>query len=426
MKREASSDCEDRPVAKQARLSPYAFDRDKPSSLVVKQSVEPLFRKLCRDFGWSPTELVCGKISDLLSIDTSRTDNVEPALFAFVQYLPFIWNNGALLIGSKKINNIVRSVWYKPLRLGDSVGESIHLNQGDSFNGESLHKSGPKLSNTLVDRFWPSFITAFDLSSRKGDYRYIMGVHTILHALPKLRKSCDDRELRAWAEKGSTTATVHIPLKKYELPVLPESVWMSKPLEMQRPPPIPPPAGSSSHSSAQSSSTAVPRPSFRDIDRIQSMILRQRGRLIAGSEQQDRRESRLRRSSVLKSEERSSEPTEATEVASDAATETSNDTASQVDRQPTPMGLLDLSAIDHVNHILQHNNIDVSSDGKERTAEAQVQLTVTFPARVSQQKPALQLSPITSTGTQPVVPSCRLVLEALCALAMTAADDNTQ
>jgi hypothetical protein len=90
------------------------------------------------------------------------------------------------------------------------------------------------------------------------------------------------------------------------------------------------------------------------------------------------------------------------------------------------MGLLDLSAIDHVNHILQHNNIDISFGGTERTAEAQVQLTVTFPARVSQQKPALQLSPVTSIGTQPVVPSRRLVLEALCALAMTAAVDDTQ
>lgn len=271
MKREASSDPETRPVAKQACLSLDASNSDQASNLLVKPSVEPLFRRLCRQFGWSPTELTCTKISDLLSIDTSRTNNVEPALFAFVQHFPFIWNDGALFIGSKRINNIVRSVWYKPFTLGDSVGESLHLNHKDSFNGSSLHKSTPKLDESLVDYFWPSFTTAFDLTSQRGDYKYITGVHTILLEFPKLRKLCSDYELRAWAEGRRSRATDHTPLRKYELPFLPDSVWMSKPIPKRAPRGAPPPTdpgGFSTRSDRQLSSMAVPRSSIENVVRV--------------------------------------------------------------------------------------------------------------------------------------------------------------
>lgn len=429
MKREASSDPETRPVAKQARVSPDALNNNQASNLLIKPSMEPLFRRLCNQFGWSPTELTCTKISDLLRIDTSRTTNVEPALFAFVQHLPFVWNDGALFIGSKRINSMVRSVWYKPLTPGDSVGESLYLNQRDSFNGSSIHKSIPKVDESLVDYFWPSFTTAFDLTSQKGDYKYITGVHTILLEFPKLRKICSDYELRAWAEGRLSSATNHTPLRKYEMPFLPDSVWMSKPIV--RPAPRGPPrlsgsGGFSSRSSRQPSSATIPRSSIENIERVQSLIQDQRGRLVAVDAQRERRPSRSRRPTIQSFVERSSECTEATEPVSELVAETSNNATSQMDREATPMRPLDPSAVDHGSPMLQHNDVKVAFSTSDRITEAQVQLTVTLPTRFLQQHSVLHFSPVTSVDLPPIVPPRRLVLQALCALAMNTVDDSDQ
>jgi hypothetical protein len=426
MKREASSDAEDRPFPKQARLSSGALESDEHSSLAVKQSVEPLFRRLCRDFDWSPTELICEKISDLLSIDTSRNDNVEPALFAFVQHLPFIWNDGALFIGSKRINKSVRSVWYKPLNPGDSVGESLYLEQTDSYHGMKFHKCTPKVDGSLVDRFWPSFNTIFGLSSQSGDYRNIMGVHTILLTFPKLRKSCSGYELQAWAEARLTSATDHTPLRKYELPFLPESVWMSKPIESKRSRPTTPSAGWSSRLSPQLGSTTVRRSSFKDIERVQSLIQSQRRQIVDSSEQQGRRHTGSRGHNISESIDRPSEHAEAAEAAFESATEVSNDAASQVDREVSPMGLLGQSAVNRGNQIVQQDDVEVSLSTPDHGTEARVRLTITLPSRILGQQPVLHFSPVASVDLPPIVSPRRLVLEALCALAMTTADNDTR
>lgn len=90
MKREASIDAEGGPATKQARLSPSALDNDNIPSLEVKDATKTLFRGLCKEFGSTPTEPIRTKISQLLEIDPSESD-LEPALFAFVQNLSFIW-----------------------------------------------------------------------------------------------------------------------------------------------------------------------------------------------------------------------------------------------------------------------------------------------------------------------------------------------
>ncbi|KAH0288747.1 hypothetical protein M436DRAFT_62264 [Aureobasidium namibiae CBS 147.97] len=429
MKREASSDPETRPVAKQARLSLDALDSDHASNLLVKPSVDSLFRRLCTQFGWSPTELTCAKISDLLSIDTSRNDNLEPALFAFVQHLPFVWNDGALFIGSKRINGVVRSVWYKPARLGDSVGESMYLSQRDNFEDESIVKSKSCHTGAVVDRTWPSFTTAVDLSGQRGDYRYIVGVHNILLEFPKLRKSCNDYELQAWAAGRLTSATDYIPLKKYELPFLPESVWMSKPIgwrSSQDARPLTPSGSVSSRSSRQSSATTARHPSIKDIERVQTMIQGHLRRRVADSKQQERLSSGPRSHNILKPNERVSESIETDDMASEATTEASLNASSDEARESIPRGLLSLDSVEHVAQILRENSVDISFGDRNHAAEAQIQLTVTFPARISQQKPTLQFSSIATVDVPPVMPPRRLVLEALCAMALSATDDDNQ
>ncbi|CAD0112085.1 unnamed protein product [Aureobasidium uvarum] len=446
MKREASSDDESRPAAKQARLSSNALYSDNNPPLKIKPSMKSHFEWLCREFGWAPNELTREKIMDLLGMEPGRNSNVEAALFAFVQHLSFVWNDDALLIGSKQINNIMRTIWYRPLGPGASVGDSLWLNERDKFDGGKIHKYSPRLNCNLVDRIWPSFTTAFDLSSYKGDYRYISGVHTILLTFPKLRKSCGDRELRAWVEGRMSTATEHTPLRKYELPFLPESVWMSKPFGSLRPQPITPSEGSSSRPSPQSSPATTRRSSVRELDRIQNILQGQRKQLGSASGQQDKRSSESGRLSISESVEKSPEPSETTEATSQASTEVIKNDAPGSDLQSPPMGYIDLTTNDHVNQLLQQNGIEVALGTPDRLAQANVQLTVTFPARIAQNQPqpvlefssvtsadlapilpsALEFSLVTSVDSPPVMPSRRAVLEALCALAMNTMNGDTQ
>lgn len=357
----------------------------------------------------------------------------EPALFAFVQHLSFIWNQDALFVGSKKINNMSRAVWYKPLRPGDSIGDSLWLDQRGSFNGDKIHKCTIRSNEPLVDYFWPSFTTAFGLSKGQCDPRYISGVHTILLTFPKLRKSCSEYEIRAWAEGRLTTATDHIPLRKYELPFLPESVWMSTPIGSQRPEPITPSEGSRSRPGAQTISITGRRSSIKEIERIQNIIQGQRRQLKGTGERQNRGKPHFKRHSVLESIERSSETCETNEITSEANTEVYRNATSESDGRLTPVDFseyIDLTAVDHVNRLLQQNNVEVAFGTAERiagTAHANVQLTVTFPTRIRQQQtqPTLQLSSITSIDLPPILPSRRAALELLCALAMeTATSDN--
>jgi len=445
MKREASSDPEDPPVTKRVRLLPQVTGKNQLSSLKVKGSAEGLFGRLCRDFGWTPTELFCAKIIDLLDIDTSKSNHVEPALFAFVQHVPFVWDDGALFIGCKTINKAVRTVWYKPALPGCSVKTSTYIGQKDSFAGDTILKTKSCHNGSVVDRIWPSFTTIFGMSNQGVGYKYLMGVHTILLEFPKLRKkSCSDHELRAWSQGRLTSATDHVPLKKHELPFLPESVWMSKPVGW-RPPqvarPMPPSGGVSSRSNRQPSSTTTLQTSANNIDRVQSLTQLQRGQIIADHKHHERLPSELRRHNILNSEE----PLGATNDTSEAAMEASLNASLQVERKPTPNGPLDLNAVDHVNQILQNNNVDISFGRSDCTAEAQVQLAVTFPAHISQQQSMLQLSPIASVTSPtpilqqqlalqfspvssidlaPIVPHRHLVLDALCALVMSTTDDD--
>jgi hypothetical protein len=53
-------------------------------------------------------------------------------------------------------------------------------------------------------------------------------------------------------------------------------------------------------------------------------------------------------------------------------------------------------------------------------------MTLTFPAHIFRQQSAFQLSPIASVDLPPIVPPRRLVLEALCALAMNTVDSDSQ
>lgn len=321
-------------------------------ALMSVLSAKMYFRGLCIKFGWTPTELIRSKIVDLLGVETSRIDEFEPALFAFVQHLSFIWNEDALFVGSKKINNMNRAVWYKPLRPGDSIGDSLWLDQRGSFNGDKIHKCTVRSNEPLVDYFWPSFTTAFGLSRGQCDPRYISGVHTILLTFPKLRKSCPDYEIRAWTEGRLTTATDHTPLRKYELPFLPESVWMSKPVGSQRPGPITPSEGSRSRPGAHANSITGRRSSIREIERIQNIIQGQRRQLEGTGERRNRGKPDSNRHSVLESVETSSEVCETNETASEANTGVYKNTTSESDGRLTPVDFseyIDLTAVDHVN-----------------------------------------------------------------------------
>ncbi|KAG9522909.1 hypothetical protein KCU93_g6776, partial [Aureobasidium melanogenum] len=427
MKREASLEAESGPATKQARLSPSALNNNDILSLEVKDYKKTLFNRLCKDFGWSPTEAVRAKIGQLLSIDTLRSD-LEPALFAFVQHLSFVWHahEGALLIGSKKVNGRVRLIWYKPYTPGASVGSSLWIEHPDSVEDGGLLKYtarlGDVIDQVLVSHFWPSFTTAFGLTSDEGNYKYISGVHTILLTFPKLRKSCPIYELRRWAEGRLTTVTNHVPLRKYELPFLPDSVWMSKPLESQRPPTYTPSQGSASGSIASSSPSTARRSSVREIDRIQNIIQPQRGQTSTGVEKQDKRKPGPPLPSIAGSG--GSEPTESSETASEAAAEVFENTSSKGDHQLEPE--LDDPALQHMHDILHSACIKISAAEPDAAANEQVQMTLTFPAHIFRQQSAFQLSPIASVDLPPIVPPRRLVLEALCALAMNTVDSDSQ
>ncbi|KAH0360347.1 hypothetical protein KCU65_g9452, partial [Aureobasidium melanogenum] len=422
MKREASLDAEGGPATKQARLSPSALENDDTPSLEVRDSYKTLFKRLCRDFGWSPTEPIRAKIGQLLSIDTSRS-NLEPALFAFVQHLSFVWHaqESALFIGSKKVNGRVRLIWYKPSTPGASVGSSLWIDQTSQYHENGIAPYTPPKNDVagqvLVDRFWPSFTTAFGLTSNEGNYKYISGVHTILLTFPKLRKSCNISELGRWAEGRLTTATDHAPLRKYELPFLPESVWMSKPLDLQRPQPVTPSEGSKSR-------PTVHRSSIREIDRIQNPIQTQREQLLTGVGRHDKRNPGSPQPSIAESDERSHEPLGSSETASEVTSEVSKNTSSRDDRQ-IAFGLNE-SAIKRMHDALNSPCIKISATEPDATANAKVEMTLTFDARVFRQQPALQLSPITSVESPPVLPSRRAAIRMLCALAMGTVVDDAQ
>ncbi|KAH0352408.1 hypothetical protein KCU83_g3701, partial [Aureobasidium melanogenum] len=429
MKREASHDAEGGPAIKQARLSPSALDNDNILSLEVKDSAKTLFRRLCKDFGWSPTEPIRAKIGQLLSIDTSRS-NLEPALFAFVQHLSFDWHvhENALFVGSRKVNGRVRLIWYKPSTPGASVGGSLWIDQTSQYHENGIAPYTPPktdvVGQVLVDRFWPSFTTAFGLTSDEGNYKYISGVHTILLTFPRLRKSCTISELGRWAEGRLTTATDHIPLRKYELPFLLESVWMSKPLEPQRPQPVTPSEGSRSRPTVQTNSTTGRRSSVREIDRIQNIIQMQRKQLLTGIGSHDKRNPGPPQSSIAESGERSYEPLEFSETASEVASEISKNTSSK-DNHRFEFGLNE-SAIRRMHDALNSPCIEISATESDAAANAKVEMTLTFDARVFRQQTALQLSSITSVESPPILPSRRAAIEMLCALAMETVVDDIQ
>ncbi|CAD0100216.1 unnamed protein product [Aureobasidium mustum] len=434
MKREASIDAEGGPATKQARLSPSALDNDNIPSLEVKDATKTLFRGLCKEFGSTPTEPIRTKISQLLDIDPSESD-LEPALFAFVQNLSFIWraNESALFIGVKNVKGRDRLIWYRPFIPGASVGACLWIDLIGPYHDDGLVRYHPPhedvVDQVLVDRFWPSFTTAFGLTNEDGNYKYIAGVHTILSTFPRLRTSCTTSELRRWAEGRSTTATHYVPLRKYELPFLPESVWMSKPIGSQRLQPVTASEDSKSRPTTQPNSTTDRRASIRELGRIQSIISGQAGqrRQLDGiGEQQNRGKPEVKRHSVSETVERSPASFEINEAASEANTEVYQNITSESDRQSASeesFEHIDLTAVDHVNQLLQQNNIEVAFGTPHLTngtAQANVQLTVTFPTRIRQQQPqpALQFSFINSIDTPPVLPSRRAALELLYALAM--------
>ncbi|KAK6004622.1 hypothetical protein QM012_008484 [Aureobasidium pullulans] len=430
MKREASlDDAEGGPATRQARLSPSALDSDDSPCLEVRDSTRPLFRRLCKEFGWPPTGAIGAKISHLLGIDTSRSD-LEPALFAFVQHLSFIWHadEGALFIGVKKVNDRHRLIWYKPSTSGASVGSSLWMDRPGSHDNNGMSSYTPRMNDVvdqvLVSRFWPSFTTAFGLTSDEGNYKYISGVHTILLTFPRLGKSCTNTELRRWAAGRLTALTDHVPLRKYELPFLPESVWMSKSIEPQRPRMYTPSGGSSSGAVIPSSSSTTRQSSVREIERIQNIIQTQRGQKHTGHGRLDKRKPRSPQPTVAESGERISEPLESSETASEAATEGLKSTSPKDDRQFELE--LNAPAVKRMHEIFDSACIKISAIELDAAANAQVQMTFTFPAQVFQQQSVLHFSPIASVDLPPIAPLRRLVLEALCALAMNTVDDDGQ
>ncbi|KAH0001778.1 hypothetical protein KCU78_g14706, partial [Aureobasidium melanogenum] len=413
MKREASLEAEGGSATKQARLSPSALVKDEVPSLEVKDSTKTLFERLCKEFGWSPTEAIRAKISHLLSIDRSRS-NLEPALFAFVQHLSFVWHSheGALFIGSKKVNGRVRLIWYKPSTPGASVGSSLWIEHPGSVEDGGLLKYTARLEDlvdqVLVSHFWPSFTTAFGLTSDKGNCKYISGVHTILLTFPKLRKSCPIYELRRWAEERLTTATDHVPLRNRWSPNFLEPIHHLKALHRALSP-------------HRVLALPADQPSERLIASRTSFNL-SADKPHTGAEKQDKRKPGPPLPSIAGSCE--SEPTVSSETASEAAAEVFENTSSKDDRQLEPE--LDDPALKHMHGILNSACIKISATEPDAAANEQVQMTLTFPAHIFRQQSALQLSPIVSVDLPPIVPPRCLVLEALCALAMNTVDSDAQ
>jgi len=120
------------------------------------------------------------------------------------------------------------------------------------------------------------------------------------------------------------------------------------------------------------------------------------------------------------------ESTETDDVASEAATDASLNASSDEARESVPRGLLSLDSVEHVVQILRENSVGISFGDQGYAAEAKIQLTVTFPARISQQKSALPFSSIATVDVPPVMPPRCLVLEALCAMTLSATDDENQ
>ncbi|KAG9593730.1 hypothetical protein KCU77_g3483, partial [Aureobasidium melanogenum] len=173
-----------------------AAKRARSTTSIVKEDYRANFDRLCALHSWTPSEAVREKLAAILQISGQRLKASELLPLAFVQYYPFIWVEGFLLLG---YNDADESVWYKAFPTGRGMA------RGRYYNSAQVKILGKH----TVTKFWQSWIDVFDIEQRGLDrcHDHFTGVYLILKKFPNLRYKSGKSKGYARDPQNATRAT---------------------------------------------------------------------------------------------------------------------------------------------------------------------------------------------------------------------------
>ncbi|THZ94964.1 hypothetical protein D6C83_09183, partial [Aureobasidium pullulans] len=187
-------------------------------SIEVKELVRTRFDSLCK----APTNAIRDELELLAKVDAEwRKRRCETALFAFVQHLDFVWDDGYVLLGRKKFEDGVFAVGFRPLY--EEKARKIVFCYGPEHTAFRPVGTAERVDE---DKIWPPFTRLFDFANliREDQNTYLIGVYEILSKFKSMRRALDPDN------PGVALSSSEPP----ELPFLPGSKWLREQRSLHR------------------------------------------------------------------------------------------------------------------------------------------------------------------------------------------------
>ncbi|THX95469.1 hypothetical protein D6D02_09952 [Aureobasidium pullulans] len=170
-------------------INPDTIRVSEADSIEVKELVRTRFDNLCKEAGWTPTNAIRNELELLAKVDAEwRKRRCETALFAFVQHLDFVWDDGYVLLGRKKFEDGVFAVGYRPLY--EEKARKIVFCYGPEHTAFRPVGTAERVDE---DKIWPPFTRLFDFANliREDQNTYLIGVYEILSNFKSMRRALD-------------------------------------------------------------------------------------------------------------------------------------------------------------------------------------------------------------------------------------------
>ncbi|OBW66365.1 MAG: Ubiquitin-conjugating enzyme [Aureobasidium pullulans] len=396
-------------------INPDTIRVSEADSIEVKELVRTRFDNLCKEAGWTPTNAIRNDLELLAKVDAEwRKRRCETALFAFVQHLDFVWDDGYVLLGRKKFEDGVFAVGYRPLY--EEKARKIVFCYGPEH---TVFRPVETAERVDEDKIWPPFTRLFDFANliREDQNTYLIGVYEILSKFKSMRRALDPDN------PGIALSSSEPP----ELPFLPGSKWLREQRSLHR------------HSI----------PSRRSETELRDRLLAQsqdstNGRILIDDEERHQAtlsacalESDIRHSALKQGHKRKRSDTSDSDGSTRKNRNFSQNTVSKV--SPKSPSRSQQSSVDPLDgtqerpeiasesasaheasrtlmaHLMQH--IEVSCSVAETDNIPRARITATLPKALFQAS-TLKLSAMVSTNTAPVGRSRECVIRALEDIAM--------
>ncbi|KEQ86439.1 hypothetical protein M438DRAFT_343890 [Aureobasidium pullulans EXF-150] len=203
-------------------INPDTIRVSEADSIEVKELVRTRFDNLCKEAGWTPTNAIRNELELLAKVDAEwRKRRCETALFAFVQHLDLVWDDGYVLLGRKKFEDGVFAVGYRPLY--EEKARKIVFCYGPEHTAFRPVGTAERVDE---DKIWPPFTRLFDFANliREDQNTYLIGVYEILSNFKSMRRALDPDN------PGIALSSSEPP----ELPFLPGSKWLREQRSLHR------------------------------------------------------------------------------------------------------------------------------------------------------------------------------------------------